>query len=97
MNEKEIEKYFIWAVTSHGGKTYKFRSFNQSGVSDRIVCLPNGDTWFVELKAPNGKLSELQKFFEKEVKGLSQKYACLWEKEQIHEWIKTTGLPRICS
>jgi len=71
-----------------GGKTYKFRSISQRGVADRIVCLPNGDTWFVELKAPSGKLSELQKFFEKEVKGLSQKYACLWEKEQIDEWVK---------
>ena len=88
MNEKEIEKYFIWAVMALGGKTYKFRSISQRGVADRIVCLPNGDTWFVELKAPSGKLSELQKFFEKEVKGLSQKYACLWEKEQIDEWVK---------
>ena len=97
MLEKQIEKYFIWTVASIGGKTYKFRSFNQSGVADRIVCLPNGDTWFVELKAPSGKLSELQKFFEKEVKGLSQKYACLWEKEKIDEWATVTGLPRIGS
>jgi hypothetical protein len=41
MNEKEIEKYFIWAVTLLGGKTYKFRSIHQSGVADRIACLPN--------------------------------------------------------
>ena len=97
MLEKEIEKYFLWAVASLGGKTYKFRSIHQSGVADRIVCLPNGDTWFVELKAPKGKLSELQKFFEKEITGLSQKYACLWEKEQIDEWLKATGLPRVSS
>ena len=86
MNEKEIESYFKWAVMSLGGKTYKFRSINQRGVSDQIACLPNGDAWFVELKAPKGKLSEFHKFFEKEVSGLSQKYACLWTKEQIDEW-----------
>lgn len=86
MLERQLEKYFIWAVASLGGKTYKFKSIKQSGVADRIVCLPNGDAWFVELKAPKGKLSELQKFFEKEVSGLSQKYACLWTKEQIDEW-----------
>jgi hypothetical protein len=86
MNEKEIESYFKWAVMSLGGKTYKFRSISQRGVSDQIACLPDGSTWFVELKAPNGKQSELQKFFAEEVKGLSQKYACLWTKEQINEW-----------
>ena len=86
MNEKEIESYFKWAVMSIGGKTYKFRSINQRGVSDQIACLPNGDTWFVELKTKGGKVSALQKFFMEEVMGLSQKYACLWTKEQIDEW-----------
>ena len=94
MNEKEIESYFKWAVMSIGGKTYKFRSINQRGVSDQIACLPNGDTWFVELKTKGGKVSALQKFFQEEVMGLSQKYACLWTKEQIDEWVKVTRLPR---
>lgn len=88
MNEKEIEKYFIWAVLSVGGKTYKFRSINQRGVSDQIACLPNGQTWFVELKAPNGRLSKLQKIFAQEMKELNQNYACLWTKEHIDEWRK---------
>jgi hypothetical protein len=88
MNEKEIESYFKWAVMSIGGKTYKFRSINQRGVSDQIACLPNGDTWFVELKTKGGKVSALQKFFQEEVTGLAQKYACLWTKEQIDEWVK---------
>lgn len=86
MNEKEIESYFKWAVMSIGGKTYKFRSINQRGVTDQIACLPNGDTWFVELKTKGGEVSALQKFFMEEVTGLSQKYACLWTKEQIDEW-----------
>jgi hypothetical protein len=94
MNEKEIESYFKWAVMSIGGKTYKFRSINQRGVSDQIACLPNGDTWFVELKTKGGKVSALQKFFMEEVMGLSQKYVCLWTKEQIDEWVKVTRLPR---
>lgn len=94
MNEKEIESYFKWAVMSMGGKTYKFRSINQRGVTDQIACLPNGDTWFVELKTKGGKVSALQKFFMEEVTGLSQKYACLWTKEQIDEWVKVTRLPR---
>ena len=94
MNEKEIEFYFKWAVLSLGGKTYKFRSINQRGVSDQIACLPDGSTWFVELKAPNGRLSKLQKLFANEIKSLRQKYVCLWEKEQIDEWLETQRLSR---
>jgi hypothetical protein len=86
MNEKEIEKYFCWAVASIGGTTYKFKSVNHRGVSDRIACLPDGSTWFVELKAPNGKLSELQKLFAQEMRELNQNYVCLWSKEQIEDW-----------
>ena len=58
MKESEIEKYFCWAVQRLGGITYKFRSPTQRGVTDRIACLPGGVTLFVELKAPNGKLSD---------------------------------------
>jgi len=86
MNEKEIESYFCWAVASIGGTTYKFKSVNHRGVSDRIACLPDGSTWFVELKAPNGKLSELQKIFAQEMRELNQSYVCLWSKDQIEDW-----------
>ena len=86
--EAEIEKYFAWAVASIGGKTYKFKSISQRGVADRIACLPNGDTWFVEIKRPKGGvLSPLQELFAEEMKLLCQNYACLWTKEDVMEWI----------
>jgi hypothetical protein len=86
-SELEIEKYFIWAVASMGGKTFKFKSINYRGVTDRIACLPDGSTWFVEIKRPQGgRLSTLQILFAKEMQELNQKYACLWNKNQINEW-----------
>ena len=86
--EAEIEKYFCWAVASIGGKTYKFKSISQRGVADRIACLPNGDTWFVEIKRPKGGiLLPLQELFAEEMYTLKQKYACLWTKEQVMQWI----------
>ena len=86
--EAEIEKYFVWAVASIGGKTYKFKSVTQRGVADRIACLPNGDTWFVEIKRPKGGyLSPLQDVFAEEMWSLKQKYACLWTKEDVMKWI----------
>ena len=87
MRESEIETYLVWRVELMGGRAYKFKSPSQRGVSDRIVCLPNGQTWFVELKAPRGRLSELQKLFSADVQSMGQRYACLWSKEMVNEWV----------
>lgn len=92
MLEKEIEDYFVWAVERAGGKSWKFTSPSNRGVSDRIVCMPDGSTYFVELKRPKGgRLSPLQVLFAADMKRLNQKYACLWTKDQIDEWL--TALP----
>ena len=88
MRESEVERHFKWVVARLGGKTYKFTSPGRKGVSDQIAWLPDGSTWFVELKAPKGRLSDLQKLFASDAISLNQKYACLWTKEQVDEWSK---------
>ena len=88
MRESTIEKYFVAQVKAAGGVAFKFVSPSNRGVSDRIVCLPDGSTWFVELKAPSGRLSPLQRHFQSEMTRLNQNYACLWSKEHVDEWIK---------
>ena len=84
--EKDIERYFVKSVQSLNGIAYKFNSLSNRGVSDRIVCLPNGETWFVELKKEGGKLSALQKLFAEDMRKLGQNYACLWNREQVDRW-----------
>jgi len=92
MKEKEVEDYLVWCVERVGGKAYKFSSPNYRGVADRIVCLPDGQTWFIEMKKPKGgRLSPLQQIFAGEMLMLQQKYACLWSKEQVDQWLSTTG------
>ncbi len=88
MRESTIEKYFVAQVKAAGGVAFKFVSPSNRGVSDRIVCLPDGSTWFVELKAPSGRLSPLQRHFQSEMARLNQNYACLRSKEHVDEWIK---------
>ena len=92
MKEKIVENHFVWAVERIGGKTYKFTSPGRKGVADRIACLPDGSTWFVELKTKGGRLSALQKMFMSDMTLLNQNYACLWTKEQVDEFIK--ALPK---
>jgi hypothetical protein len=87
MLEKDIEKYFMRRVAQIGGRAYKFVSPSNRGVSDRVVCLPDGTTHFIELKRPGGKLSELQRRFAIEMMTLGQNYDCLWSKEEVDKWI----------
>lgn len=87
MLEKDIERYLVKRVKEAGGVAYKFNSISNRGVSDRVICLPSGATWFVEVKRPEGKLSALQKLFAADMARLNQNYACLWSKEQVDEWI----------
>ena len=89
VRESEIEKYFVWTVQRMGGTAYKFKSPNHRGVADRIACLPDGSVHFVELKAPGGRPSPLQKLFAARMKELGQNYTILWSKTEIDEWRHT--------
>ena len=61
MTEKEIERRMCELVCKRGGLTYKFVGL-ESGVPDRIVILPGGVVWFVELKTKKGRLSKIQNY-----------------------------------
>lgn len=89
MIEKEVEQYLVWCVeTKLKGKSWKFASPSMRGVADRIICLPDGQTWFVEMKRPKGgRLSPLQQIFAGEMQMLNQKYSCLWSKEEVDAWV----------
>lgn len=60
MRESTIEAYLRDRVKALGGKAYKFVSPGNTGVPDRLVCLPGGWAVFVELKAPGKKPTALQ-------------------------------------
>lgn len=87
MLEKQIEAYLVKRVKALGGVAYKFVSPAHRGVADRIVCLPDGSTHFVELKTEGGRLSPLQQVFADEMARLGQNYCVLWSKEDVDTWI----------
>lgn len=60
MLEKQIEEKLRIGVKKMGGLAYKFTSPGNIGVPDRIVILPTGKIWFVELKTENGRLTPNQ-------------------------------------
>ena len=89
MREKDIETYLCKTVERIGGQAFKFTSPMNRGVADRVVCLPDGTVWFIEVKAPDGRLTELQKRFGRRMTDLKQNYAVLYTKEEVDEWFRT--------
>lgn len=63
MKEKAVEAYLRKGVIALGGKCIKFVSPSHAGVTDRIVMMPGGKVYFVELKTDIGKLTDLQMAF----------------------------------
>lgn len=61
MRESAVEAKLVKGVKTIGGRAYKFISPGNNGVPDRLVVLPGGRTFFVELKTDRGVLSALQK------------------------------------
>lgn len=60
MREREIEEYLRLGVKKLGGIAFKFTSPGNAGVPDRLVVMPGNRIYFVELKRPGGKTSQLQ-------------------------------------
>lgn len=73
MRESELEKILVDEVRKEGGKAYKWISPGNDGVPDRIVFLPGGGVYFVELKTDTGVVSPKQKVQLKKLHDLGQK------------------------
>ena len=73
MRESEIEKILVDGVRAEGGKAFKFVSPGNDGVPDRIVCLPDGRTVFVELKTDVGQLRSQQRIQIAKLRKMQQK------------------------
>lgn len=85
--ESDIERHLVRRVKDAGGKAYKFVSPTNRGVADRLVVLPGGRVWFIEVKKIGGRLSPLQRFFAEEIKVLGCNYAIVWTKEDVDAFI----------
>ena len=60
MKESAIERHLVERIRRIGGECFKFMSPGRVGMPDRLVVLPGGEVFWVELKAWLGKLSPEQ-------------------------------------
>ena len=65
MSEKDIEKKLKKRVEAKGCMCLKFETPGYTGVPDRIILMPGGEAFFVELKAPGKKERPRQEYVQR--------------------------------
>ena len=88
MEEQKIELYLKKQVDLLGGKAYKFISPGARGMPDRIVIIPKGQIFFIELKAKGKELRPLQKVICKQLKKLGCDVRTMDSKEKVDKFIR---------
>lgn len=70
MRESAIEGKLTRDIKKAGGVALKFTSPGSRGVPDRLVLLPDGRHFFVELKRPGEKPEPLQLWWHEKLRAL---------------------------
>lgn len=88
-SEKDTEAFLRDEVKARGGRSYKWVSPGCAGVPDRIVILPNGRIFFVELKSEGKTSTPQQRKRQAELRALGcNVYADIDTKEKVREVIE---------
>lgn len=90
MLEKVIEAYLVKRVKDKGGIAYKFTSPQRRSVPDRLVILPDGKMFFVELKATGCKPTPVQQREHGFLRRLNCLVLVIDSKELVDEWLPLT-------
>lgn len=88
MKEKVVEAYLVKRVKALGGEVRKVEWISRRGAPDRLIMMPGRPEFWVELKAPNGKLEPHQEREHVRMRKLGVKVYVVNHPEQIDELIK---------
>lgn len=97
--ESSLETYFRVAVRRAGGYTFKLAP-TEAGVPDRLVIMPGGRLYLVELKreeADGGKLSPIQRHWHERIRQLGGWVYVLYGQEQAGLWILRVRDPLVAN
>lgn len=86
--EKDVEKQLVTGTKKRGGRAYKFVSPGNAGVPDRIVILPDGRLYFVELKREDGKLTQNQVRQIRRLTTLGQQVTVCYGRDGVEKFFK---------
>lgn len=88
MLERDVEKKLTDLTRQAGGKSYKWVAPGNRGVPDRILILPGGRIYFVELKTDSGRLTAIQIRQQKRLKELGANVRTLYGMGEIEAFAR---------
>lgn len=88
MLEKRIESKLVEEVNKINGLCLKLNSQSANGIPDRLVLLPKGKLYFIELKRPGEKLRSLQEYWMKNINKIGFNTIKIDSMEEVEEFIK---------
>lgn len=86
VRENSVEYHLTSAVRELGGWSIKLAP-TAVGLPDRLVLLPGGRVYLVELKAVRGHVGRAQRVVHRRLGDLGFPVTVLLSKEQVDEWI----------
>lgn len=87
MKETAVEAYLFDRVRGMGGMAIKLLPM-PAGIPDRLVILPGGIHYFVELKQPKGKRSPIQIEIHRRLVAIGHPVATLFTKQEVDLWLE---------
>lgn len=85
--EARLEKLLVAGVKARGGLCFKLWFVGRRGAPDRIV-IHHGRIIFVEMKAPEGRLSKLQIRMRKLFSDHGVYVYVLWTEDQVRSFLE---------
>ena len=89
--EKDIERKLVRGIQIQGGMCRKFVSPGWAGAPDRIVLLPGGRMYFIEMKRPGEEPEPLQQHRIEELRVLGFKARSINNEEDVNNFLKEIG------
>ena len=86
MLETSVESVLVQGVKARGGVALKLQPF-VAGVPDRIVLMPGGRTYLVELKQTNEHPTKIQRHWHDRLRRDGHSVAVLRGADQVREWM----------
>jgi streptogramin lyase len=87
MRESALEEKLRKKVKGLGGWAVKLGVTYLTGIPDRLVLMPGGRIWFVEMKSEKGRLSPKQKWWKAKLTELGFEVWTVSDNEQLANFI----------
>jgi hypothetical protein len=87
MLESAVESHLRRRIKAMGGESYKLVPAH-AGLPDRMVLMPGGRIYLVELKADSGALRPVQVIWHERARELGTEVVVLKGRIQVDEWLR---------